>query len=116
MTVHTVVINKVQPDAFGEDGGHFDALATDPKKRAAFVRAAAKATGEAPHLIEAMLDAAEFGQVRRHMNLGYIDELGARIPGVRRVVVPLFKNDVNGLRRLGAFRDELWDEANRLPT
>lgn len=114
MTVHTLVVNKVQPDAFGAAGAAFDALAKDEKRRAGFVTAAAGATATDPVLIEAMVHAAEFGQVRRAMNLDYIEELQRRLPGIPIVTVPLFKRDVNGLERLGLFEKELWRPENRL--
>lgn len=107
MTVHTFVINKVQPDAFGDAGDHFDAIATEPGMRSEFVQKAAKATGEDAFLVEAMLDAAEFGQIRRAMNLSYIDDLRTRLPDIPVVTVPLFKQDITGLRRLEEFQKAL---------
>ncbi len=113
MTVHAVVANKLQPDALGGVQDRFDRILSDGVGRARFVAAAARATREAPELVEALLTAAEFGEVRRAMNLGYLEELKGRLPGLPIVAVPLFKEDVQGLKRLGEFREALFEPANR---
>lgn len=114
MHVHHVVVNKVQPDALAGVQEEFDAVAGNPARREAFVREAAKATKATPGLVAALLEATEFAEVRRGMNMAYIAELRERLPGVPVVLVPLFKRDVQGLRRLGEYRDALFDERNVL--
>lgn len=112
MRIHTVVVNKVQPDAFGDGLEAFEAIVQDPDRRKAFAAATAKAGDVPKDLVDAMLDAAEFGNLRRAMNLAYIEELAERLPRVPLGMVPLFKHDVNGLKRLHAFEAALFDPAN----
>lgn len=113
MTVRGIVVNKMQPDALAGVQDRFDALAGDGAARAAFVAKAAKATGEPAALVEAMLSAAEFNEVRRAMNLAHLAELEQRLPGLPVVTVPLFRQDVQGLRALRGFAAALADPANR---
>ncbi len=103
MTVDAIVVNKVQPDALGAQKERVDAL----RKDATWPATASGATGEDPKLYEALLDAAEFGEIRREMNLHYIDDLRSRIE-VPLIEVPLFKRDVQGMDALDAFRAELF--------
>lgn len=112
MRIHTVVVNKVQPDAFGDTQADFEALVQDQDRRKAFVAAAAKAGNASKELVDAMLDAAEFGNLRRAMNLVYLEELAQRLPQASLVTVPLFKHDINGLRRLHGFEAALFDLAH----
>ncbi|HLF16770.1 MAG TPA: ArsA family ATPase [Candidatus Thermoplasmatota archaeon] len=114
MRVFAIVANKVQPDALRGVQGRFDALARDAASRSRFTSGAARATGESPELVEALLAATEFAEVRRAMNLGYLKEIQARLPGLPVVAVPLFKLDVQGLARLGEFRAALFDAGNRV--
>jgi TRC40/GET3/ArsA family transport-energizing ATPase len=113
MTVHTIVVNRVQPDALGDQGVAFQALAQDKRRRAAFSEAAGRATGEAPGLFDAMVSATEFSELRRRMNLEQIEELQRRLPGIPLVLVPLFKQDVVGLKALGELRQVLFDASSR---
>jgi len=116
MTVHTIVVNKIQPDPLGAHESRFTQLSNSAKARAAFVGGAAKATGEPAALIEAIVEAAEFGRVRHAMNLEYIEELQRRLPKVPLVLLPLFKQDVQGLERLDGLEAELFRAANaRVP-
>lgn len=108
MSVHTIVVNKVQPDPFGDEAPRFRALTEDSAARAAFVSHAASADGMDAALVDAMLDAAQFGQVRREMNLGYIENLRGRLD-IPLAMVPLFKQDVNGLERLKEYESALFD-------
>ena len=108
MEVAHIVVNKVQPDALEGVQDAFDAIESDPKARAAFVKDAAKATKQDPALLEAMLDATRFSEVRRAMNMAHIEHLHAGLPDVPVVQVPLFKQDVNGLQRLAEYRDALF--------
>ncbi len=112
MNVTHVVVNKVQPDALAGVQQRFDAIESDPETRAAFVAAASQATGEEPALVEALLEAAAFGEVRRAMNLQYLEELQQRLPTVPTIGVPLFREDVNGLRKLTAFQEILDNPKN----
>ncbi len=116
MSVAGIVVNKMQPDALAGVQKEFDAVAGDKAARKAFAQAAAKATGHPAALVEALVAAAEFSEVRRAMNLGNLAELEQRLPGIPLAVVPLFKEDVQGLKRLGEFRAALFDPGNqRLP-
>lgn len=117
MSVAGIVVNKMQPDALAGVQEGFDAVAGDKAARKDFVAKAAKATGQPDALVEAMLAATEFSEVRRAMNLGHLAELEQRLPGIPLAVVPLFKQDVQGLKRLAEFRQALFDPANqRLPS
>ena len=113
MQVAGIVVNKMQPDALAGVQGRFDALAGTKAARKAFVAGAAKATGEPEALVEALVAAAEFSEVRRAMNLAHLAELEAKLPGLPLAVVPLFKEDVQGLKRLGEFRAALFDPGNQ---
>ncbi len=110
MTVHSVVVNKVQPDVLGGEKELFERLSQEPL-RAAFVRSAAKAGSVSPKLLEALVASTEFSQVRRAMNLAHIEDLRRRMPGMPLVMVPLAKHDVQGLDRLGDFSRELFGAA-----
>ncbi len=107
MSVHTVVVNKVQPDPFGDEAERFRHLAEDGPSRQAFIDHAATFDGVDKELAEAMVDAAQFGQIRRAMNLAYIEDLQSRLD-VPLALVPLFKRDVNGLERLRTFEAALF--------
>ena len=111
MDVAHIVVNKVQPDVLA---GHQAAFTTLLAERDEFVRRAAKATHADPALLAALLDAARFNERRRAMNLGYIEELRAGLPHVPIATVPLFTEDVQGLRKLAEYRDALFDPANML--
>jgi TRC40/GET3/ArsA family transport-energizing ATPase len=111
-TAHAVVVNKVQPDPLAGHAERFAALGNASARRA-FVAKAAAATGDEAGLFESLLDAAEFGQVRRAMNLAYIAELRRRLPTLPVVLMPLFKEDVQGLKRLREFSAALFDPANQ---
>lgn len=112
MQVAQFIVNKVQPDALADVQDEFDAVAHDPDARAAFVAAAAQGTRHSAELVEAMLHATEFSEVRRAMNMDYLEELRERLPDVPIVAVPLFKRDVQGLRRLQEFQEELFRPGN----
>ncbi len=114
MHVHHVVVNKVQPDALAGVQDEFDALAGDGQRRARFVERASKGAKVTPGLVSALVEATEFAEVRRAMNLDYIEDLRRRLPGVPVVTVPLFKQDVQGLRRLGEYQASLFDADNVL--
>lgn len=112
MTVHAIVVNKMQPDALAGVQARFDAIAQDAARRKEFAKAAAKATGEDTALLEALVSAAEFSEVRRAMNLGHLAELEAKLPGIPVITVPLFREDVQGLRSLRVLAEALFDPAN----
>ena len=114
MTVHAIVVNKLQPDPLGPLRERFLRLEDDPAARDAFVAACAKASGESPELVQAMLEATRFNDLRRQMNLEHMRELRRRLPAVDTVAVPLWKEDVQGLRRLGPFREALFDPTNKV--
>jgi anion-transporting ArsA/GET3 family ATPase len=107
MQVRLLVVNKVQPDALGAQRAAFQGVAASPA-RSRFVAGAAKATGQPPQLVEAMVTATEFSEVRRAMNLAYVEELRRRLPSLPLVEVPLAKRDVQGLERLGEFSAQLF--------
>jgi TRC40/GET3/ArsA family transport-energizing ATPase len=113
MTVHGIVVNKMQPDALAGVQEPFDALAKDAASRKGFVAKAAQATGQDARLVDALVSAAEFNEVRRAMNLAHLAELEQRLPGLPIVTVPLFREDVNGLRSLKAFAAELAKPENK---
>jgi TRC40/GET3/ArsA family transport-energizing ATPase len=115
MTVHAIVVNKMQPDALAGVQDAFDAVARDADRRAAFARDAARATGQEPALVEALVAAAEFSEVRRAMNLGHLDDLRRRLPGIPLVTVPLFRQDVQGLRALRRLAQDLFAPASPAP-
>jgi TRC40/GET3/ArsA family transport-energizing ATPase len=108
MTVHAVVVNKVQPP-FAGDAARLDRLATDAAAVKGFAAKAAHATGDDAAFIAALVEAAEFGRIRRAMNLDWIAELAKRLPDLPRVELPLFREDVQGLKRLATFRAALFE-------
>jgi arsenite/tail-anchored protein-transporting ATPase len=112
MTVHAIVVNKMQPDALAGVQDRFDAIAHDAARRKAFAKAAGKATGEDAALLEALVSAAEFSEVRRAMNVGHLRDLETRLLGIPIVTVPLFREDVQGLRSLRVLAEALFDPAN----
>jgi TRC40/GET3/ArsA family transport-energizing ATPase len=112
-TVHAVVVNKVQPDPLAGHAERFAALGNASARRS-FTAKAAAATGDDPTLFEALLAAAEFSEVRRAMNLAYIAELRERLPLLPVVALPLFKEDVQGLKRLREFSAALFDPSLEL--
>jgi TRC40/GET3/ArsA family transport-energizing ATPase len=116
MTVHAVVVNKMQPDALAGVQDAFDAIAQDPARRAAFAKDAAKATGQDAALVEALVSATEFSEVRRAMNLGHLEDLRRRLPGLPLVTVPLFREDVQGLRPLRRLAQALFGPASGPPS
>jgi TRC40/GET3/ArsA family transport-energizing ATPase len=112
MTVQAVVVNKMQPDALAGVQQPFDALVQDPLARKGFVAKAAKATGQPLELVEALVSATQFNEIRRAMNLGHLAELEQKLPGLPVVTVPLFKEDVQGLPSLRGFAQALFDASN----
>ncbi|MGB0653178.1 MAG: ArsA family ATPase [Thermoplasmatota archaeon] len=108
MNVTHILVNKMQPDTLGDHRAAFDAIETDAEARGRFAADAAKATGTDPGLLQAMLAATAFNEIRRDMNQDHLDLLARKVPAVPRVVMPLFRRDVNGLERLGRFQEALW--------
>ncbi len=108
MTVQHIVVNKVQPDALDGVKASFDAVYGDAETRDAFVRRAASSSGQPEALLQAMIEATRFSEIRREMNLEYIEALRARIPHVPLALVPLHEQDVQGLHRLQQFGKALW--------
>ena len=113
MNVVGIVVNKMQPDALAGLQDKFDAVAGDKTARKAFVADAAKATGQTQALVEAMVAATEFSEVRRAMNLEHLADLEDKLPGIPMAIVPLFKQDVQGLKRLAEFRAALFEPGNQ---
>lgn len=113
MNVVGIVVNKMQPDALAGLQKKFDAFASDKAARKAFVSGAAKATGQTEALVEAMVAATEFSEVRRAMNLEHLADLEEKLPGIPMAIVPLFKQDVQGLKRLAEFRAALFEPDNQ---
>lgn len=107
MRVHAVVVNKVQPDPVAGHQARFEAL-REPAARAAFAREAGAATGQPAAFVEALVEATEFGRIRRAMNLEHIADLERKLPDVPRVLLPLHREDVHGLKRLRAFATDLF--------
>jgi anion-transporting ArsA/GET3 family ATPase len=105
-------VNKVQPDPLGPHEKRFHALSKSKAARHGFAKKAGEAAGEDPALVEAIVEAAEFCRLRRAMNLEYIADLHERLPKVPLVLLPLFKEDVQGIPRLGELEKELFEEEN----
>ncbi len=110
MSVSHIVVNKMQPDTLGPHADAFDAIEDDAAQRQRFVATTAKAGKVAPGLVEAMLEAARFGEVRRAMNMEHLALLHEVLPGVPTVQVPLFRRDVNGIKHLKRFQEALVQE------
>lgn len=100
MEVQYIVVNKMQPDAFRGQHEEFAALLASREK---FTKG--------KPLVEAILQAAEFGEIRREMNLGQLATLKSKLD-IPMIQVPLFKEDVNGLATLDKFRAELFNAEN----
>jgi anion-transporting ArsA/GET3 family ATPase len=63
--------------------------------------------GYPKELFDALCTATEFSDLRRQMNLNYLDELKNRLPTTPQIQVPLFKEDIEGLTKLDEFRNAL---------
>lgn len=108
MHVHGIVVNKMQPDPMAGHAQLAKAL-SKPASRDTWVASAASATGLPQESVDALVQAAEFGQIRRRMNEAHLEGLEQRLPDIPRVFVPLFREDVSGLKALKAFEKEMFD-------
>lgn len=105
--VGAIIVNKMQPDALGADEEAFFRFRDDEATRIAFGEQLT-AAGYPASLATALVQATEFSDVRRGMNVRYLRELGQRLPEVPLVEMPLFKEDVEGLTKLAAFQAVLY--------
>lgn len=111
--VGSVVVNKVQPDALGDLRSDFLRVNDDDatKDRLKDVLAA---SGYSPELMKRVVATVAFSDIRRQMNLQWLDEMRKQ-GGVPVVEVPLFSREVSGLELLGEFGDHLFGEERRDP-
>lgn len=107
ISVGAVVVNKVQPDRLGETRDDFLRLLEDePLKEELKEHVARK--GYDPDMWGRVVKTVEFSDLRRQMNLRYIEQIEDAIP-VPVVEVPLFEEEVVGLDALNGFADELFE-------
>lgn len=106
MAVGAVVVNKVQPDRLGETREDFLRLLEDePLKEELKDHVAEK--GYNPDMWGRVVETVEFSDLRRQMNLKYIQRIEEEIP-VTVVEVPLFEEEVVGVEALGEFSEHLF--------
>lgn len=104
--VGVVIVNKVQPDELGDLRDDFLALNADEETKDLLKDVVAK-SGYNPRLMKRVVSTVEFSDLRRQMNLHYLQELRGR-SDVPILEVPLYKRDVNGLDALGDFAQHLF--------
>lgn len=117
--IHTgvVIVNKVQPDELGELRDDFLKLNQDEELKEELKAIVAK-SGYNPGLMKRVVSTVEFSDLRRQMNLHYLNELRERAAGVPIAEVPLYKADVNGLdalRHFAKFLFALREKEHRQP-
>lgn len=104
--VGVVIVNKVQPDELGELRSDFLRLNRDEDTKED-LKAIVKKAGYNPKLMKRVVSTVEFSDLRRQMNLHYLQELKARSQ-VPIVEVPLYKQEVVGLDALREFSRQLF--------
>jgi TRC40/GET3/ArsA family transport-energizing ATPase len=107
--VGVVIVNKVQPDELGDLRDDFLALNADEDTKETLKEVVGK-SGYDPRLMKRVVSTVEFSDLRRQMNLHYLQELRTR-SDVPILEVPLYKRDVNGLDALGDFAQHLFSQA-----
>jgi TRC40/GET3/ArsA family transport-energizing ATPase len=100
-----IIVNKMQPDALGDMTTAFDRLRTDEATKKALAEAL-KSRDYPPGLLARLLDASEFGEIRRAMNVDHLADLARRLADVPRILIPLHRKDVSGIPALEAFAEE----------
>ncbi|HEV8360709.1 MAG TPA: ArsA family ATPase [Candidatus Thermoplasmatota archaeon] len=109
--VGVVIVNKVQPDELGDLREDFLRLNADEDVKEDLKSIVAKA-GYDPKLMKRVVSTVEFSDLRRQMNLHYLQEIRAR-SSVPILEVPLYRGDVNGLPALRDFAKFLFPEQGR---
>lgn len=104
--VGAVVVNKVQPDELGETREDFLRLLEDEDLKEELKQYVAK-HGYDPSMWGRVVRTVEFSDLRRQMNIHYLDMMHKEIP-VPILEVPLFKEEVTGLDMLELFGDHLF--------
>jgi TRC40/GET3/ArsA family transport-energizing ATPase len=99
--VGVVIVNKVQPDELGDLRNDFLALNADEETKDLLKDVVAK-SGYNPKLMKRVVSTVEFSDLRRQMNLHYLQEMRER-SSAPIVEVPLYKRDVTGLDALRDF-------------
>lgn len=101
-----VIVNKVQPDELAELRQDFLKLNQDEDTKEE-LKAIVQKAGYNPKLMKRVVSTVEFSDLRRQMNLFYLQELRTR-SRVPIVEVPLHREDVNGLKALHEFGKHLF--------
>ncbi|MBW3581902.1 MAG: ArsA family ATPase [Euryarchaeota archaeon] len=102
-----VFINKVQPDALGPDQAEFHRLMQDEETRTRLAEVLKEHRYPAT-LVDAITTATAFSEIRRAMNLSHIGDLEIRLPHVQKRLLPLFREDIQGLDRLAIFKEAMF--------
>ena len=110
--VGVVVVNKVQPDELGDLRGDFLRLNQDEDTKEE-LKAIVQKAGYNPRLMKRVVSTVEFSDLRRQMNLHYLQELRTR-SRVPILEVPLYKEDVSGLLALKEYGRHLFGEVKRV--
>jgi anion-transporting ArsA/GET3 family ATPase len=102
-----IVVNKLQPDAMGDVAEELERLAKDPATLTVLADALREG-GYHGEMLERLLRAGDFNEVRRSMNLEHLAELERRLPDVPKILLPLHRRDVSGLDKLETFQTEFF--------
>lgn len=103
-----VIVNKVQPDELADLRADFLRLNGDEDTKEE-LKAIVQKAGYNPKLMKRVVSTVEFSDLRRQMNLHYLQDMKqrSRVP-IREV--PLYKEDVAGIPSLREFSRHLFPE------
>lgn len=107
--IGVVIVNKVQPDELGDLRTDFLRLNQDEDTKEELKSIVQKA-GYNPKLMKRVVSTVEFSDLRRQMNLHYLQEMRTR-SRAPILEVPLYKEDVAGLPALREFGRHLFRDA-----
>lgn len=107
-----IAVNRVQPDIFGTMLKDLARLLKDTEaQRDTAEHLASRGYNKA--LFSALVAAAEFDNVRRQLNLDNIADLEKKLPGVPKILLPLHRQEVSGLKGLEIFEEEFFKSLER---
>jgi TRC40/GET3/ArsA family transport-energizing ATPase len=107
-----IAVNRVQPDVFGEMDKDLKRLSKDHEAQRDIGNHLSQ-RGYNKSLFAALMTSAEFDEVRRQLNLDNIALLQKKLPGVPKILLPLHKEEVSGLKGLELFEEEFFKSLAR---
>jgi arsenite/tail-anchored protein-transporting ATPase len=107
-----VAVNRVQPDVFGGMEKELARLVKDAASQSKLEEVLAK-NGYPKGLVAGLVTVADFDEVRREMNLENIRDLERKLPTVPKILLPLHKHEVSGLKGLEVFENEFFNSLQR---